>query len=80
MAYYTALLQEHKEKARAGLDYYRKLTESTYRHICMLQQQKLITDKAAELSAILSADYMMGKNLPHCPACEDILQDEAGLK
>lgn len=75
MARYTALLQEHKEKAQAGLEYYKRLTsetESTYKHICTLQQQDLTPDKSAELeklqtkfSAFISADYMMGKNLPH---------------
>ena len=75
MAHYTALLQEHKEEAQAGLDYYRRLTsetKSSYRCICMLQQQELTPHKAAELekltkefSAFISVDYMMGKNLPH---------------
>ena len=75
MAHYTALLQEHKEEAQAGLEYYRRLTsqtESTYRCICILQQQDLTPVKSAELkqlkrefSAFISADYMMGKNLPY---------------
>jgi len=50
MAHYTALLQGHKEEAQAGLEYYRRLTsetESTYRRICILQQQDLV--KSAEL-------------------------------
>ena len=74
MAHYTALLQEHKE-AQAGLEYYRRLTsetESTYRRISILQQQDLTAVKSAELqklkrefSAFISADYMMGKNLPY---------------
>jgi len=75
MAHYTALLQEHKEEAQAGPEYYRRLTsetESTYRCICILQQQDLTPVKSAELkklkrefSAFISADYMMGKNLPY---------------
>ena len=73
MAHYIALLQEHK--AQAGLEYYRRLTsetESTYRCTCILQQQNLTAVKSAELeklksefSAFISADYMMGKNLPY---------------
>lgn len=75
LAHYTALLQEHKEGAQSGLEFYRKLsseTESTYEHICIMQQQDVTQDRSAELeklkrefSAFISADYMMGKNLPH---------------
>ena len=75
MAHYTAVFQEHKEEAQAGLEYYRRLTcetESTYRRICILQQQDLPPVKSAELkklkrefSAFISADYTMGKNLPY---------------
>ena len=75
MAHYIAPLQEHKEEAQAGLEYYRRLTsetESTYRRICIQQQQNLTAVKSAELeklksefSAFISADYMMGKNLPY---------------
>ena len=38
MAHYTALLQEHKEEAQSGLEYYRRLrseTECNYGHICI---------------------------------------------
>ena len=68
----TALLQEHKQEAQAGLQYYNELvseTASMYRHISMLLGSE---ESAAELkrlkevfSAFVSADYMMGKNLPH---------------
>ena len=54
MAHYTALLQEHKEEAQSGLEYYRRLrseTECDYRRICILQQQNLTPDKSAELKA-----------------------------
>ena len=75
MTHYTALLQEYKEEAQSGLEYYRRLrseTECNYRHICILQQQNLTPGKLVELkrikrtfSAFISADYMMGRNLPH---------------
>lgn len=75
MAHYTVIFQEHKEEARAGLDYYRRFTteiESTCRHICLMQQQDHAPDKSAKLeklraefSAFGCADYMIGKNLPH---------------
>ena len=55
MACYIVLLQEHKEKVQAGLEYYKKLTsetESTYKHICKLQQQDLTPEKSAELEKL----------------------------
>ena len=55
MAHYTALLQEHEEKAQAGVEYYRRLTletKSTYRRICIMQQQDLTPDKSAELEKL----------------------------
>ena len=76
MAHFTALIQDHKQEAQDGLEYYKKLaseTETTYKHICTVQQQQDLTpEKSDELkklqetfSAFISADYMMGKNLPH---------------
>ena len=70
----TALLQQHKEEAQAGQECYRRLiseAESMYKHICTLQQLELNQERSAELKklqleclAFISADYMMGKNLP----------------
>jgi hypothetical protein len=75
MVHYTALLQQHKEEAQAGLEYYKRLAseaESMYKHICTMQQLELTPERSAELkklqqeySVFISADYMMGKNLPH---------------
>ena len=74
MADCTALLQEHKE-AQAGLHYYKALvseTKSASSRISMLLESELTPETSAELetlkekfSAFISADYMMGKNLPH---------------
>ena len=55
MAHYTALLQEHKEEAQSGLEYYRRLrseTECNYWHICILQQQNLTPGRLAELKRL----------------------------
>ena len=55
MAHYTALLQEHKEEAQSGLEYYGRLrseTECNYRHICILQQQNLTPGRLAELKRV----------------------------
>ena len=75
MVRYTALLQQHKEEAQAGLEYYKRIAseaESMYKHICTMQQLELTSERLAELerlqleySTFISADYMMGKNLPH---------------
>lgn len=72
---YIARCQEHKEEARSRLEYYKKLaleTESSYKHIQILQEQHLTQERSSELqklkesfSAFISADYMMGKNLLH---------------
>ena len=72
---YTGLLQDHKEEAQNGLEYYKDLvseTHSTYMRISMLEKQPSTPKNTAELnklkktfSAFISADYMMGKNLPH---------------
>ena len=71
----TALLQEHKEEAQAGLQYYQTLvteTHSAYNRISKLLASELTPETSAELEtlkkkfcAFISADYMMGKNLPH---------------
>ena len=75
MADKTALLQEHKDEAHAGLQYYKQLvseTQSTFSRVLMLQRSDLTPETSSELdslkkqfSAFVSADYMMGKNLPH---------------
>ena len=75
MVRYTALLQQHKEEAQTELEYYKRLAseaESMYKHICTMQQLELMPERLAELerlqleySTFISADYMMGKNLPH---------------
>lgn len=75
MNHYIALLQEHKEEAQAGLEYYKSLildATTTYTQISMLQQQDLDAQKLTHLQelqksfcAFISADYMMGKNLPY---------------
>ena len=75
MKHYIALLQEHKEEAQAGLQYYQSLisdTKAAYMHINLLQQQDLDNEQSARLEelkksfcAFVSADYMMGKNLPY---------------
>ena len=67
IVHYTALLQQHKEEAQAGLEYYKRLVseaESIYRHICTLQQLELTPERSAELkklqmdySVFISADY-----------------------
>lgn len=70
----SRLHQEHKEEAQNGLEYYKKLvseTRTTYMRIPMLEEQQSTPENRAELnklkenfSAFVSADYMMGKNLP----------------
>ena len=69
MVHFMCLLQEHKEEAQSGLEYYKKLTsrtESAYKCICLLQQrdQQESTELKRlkqEFSAFISADYMMEK-------------------
>ena len=59
IVHYTALLQQHKEEAQAGLEYYKRLVseaESIYRHICTLQQLELTPERSAELKK-LQMDY-----------------------
>ena len=75
MNHYVALLQKHKEEAQAGLEYYQNLildTATANKRISMLQQQDLDAQKLTQLEALkksfcvfVSADYMMGKNLPY---------------
>ena len=70
MVCYTALLQQHKEEAQPGLEYYKRLAseaESMYKHKCTMQQLELTPERLAELdrlqleySTFISADYMMG--------------------
>ena len=75
MSNYIGLLQEHKEEAQAGLEYYRNLISdatTTYAQISMLLQQDLDEERVTHLEALkksfcafVSADYMMGKTLPY---------------
>ena len=71
MSNYIGLLQEHKEKAQAVLEYYRNLISdatATCAQISMLQQQNIDEQRITHLRAVkkrfcgfASADYMMGK-------------------
>ena len=75
MSNYIGLLQEHKEEAQAGLEYYRNLISdatTTYAQKSKLLQQDLDEERINHLEAFkksfcafVSADYMMGKNLPY---------------
>ena len=72
MKSYIGLLQEHKDEAQAALEYYQNLildTTTAYKQINVLQQQDLNAQNLETLKkdfcAFVSADYMMGKNLPY---------------
>ena len=75
IAKYTGLLLEHKEEAQSGLEYYKNLvsdTNSMYMRISMLEKLPSTPENTTELkklkmkfTAFISADFMMGKNLPY---------------
>ena len=74
MSLFSAKLREHKDSAQDGLEYYRKLTSECtfmYKQISSLLDKERTAEEDIELesltdnfSALISADYMMGKNLP----------------
>jgi len=76
MISFSTKLREHKESTQESLEYYRRLASEcafTYKQIVSLMgKEKLTPDEEVRLegltnnfSALLSADYMMGKNLPY---------------
>lgn len=67
-------LCEHKESAQKGLEYYHKITNEcafTFKRIQSLMEKENISasdkvpldDLTGKFSTVISADYMLGKNL-----------------